>query len=156
GEHHAIQTLRSKLVLKQIVWTPANGQTFDPLSKPDWLSDYRKQQLDVEFERFAGRVEPDEDGRVRLSFDPPLGETDLCRQFFAAWPGLEAKLEGGRLIIKGVSDEESADAAAEDRPDEQASATAANGAGGEASSTAEKAERIENAKTRKSENAKIE
>lgn len=106
GEHHAIQTLRSKLVLKHIVWTPANGQTFDPLSKPDWLSDYRKQQLDVEFERFTGRVEPGEDGRVRISFDAPLGETEPWRQFFAGYPQIEAKFQGRRLIIKGVSEEE--------------------------------------------------
>ncbi len=93
-------------MLKHIVWTPSNGQTFDPLSKPDWLSDYRKQQLDVEFDRFTGRVEPAEDGRVRISFDPPLGETDFWRQFFAGYPRLEAKFQGRRLIIKGVSDEE--------------------------------------------------
>jgi Cft2 family RNA processing exonuclease len=106
GEAHAIQTLRSKLVLKHIVWTPHNGMTFDPLSKPDWLSDYRKQQLDVEFERFTGRVEPAEEGRVRISFDAPLGETEPWRQFFAGYPRLEAKFQGRRLIIKGVSDDE--------------------------------------------------
>jgi uncharacterized protein len=106
GEHHAIQTLRSKLVLKHIVWTPTNGQTFDPLSKPDWLSDYRKQQLDVEFERFTGRVEPAEDGRVQISFDPPLGDTEPWRQFFAGYPKIEAKFQGRRLILKGVSEEE--------------------------------------------------
>src|SRR5207253_2589607 len=106
GEAHAIQTLRSKLVLKHIVWTPHNGLTFDPLSKPDWLSDYRKQQLDVEFERFTGRVEPADEGRVRISFDAPLGDTEPWRQFFAGYPRLEAKFQGRRLIIKGVSDEE--------------------------------------------------
>src|SRR4029079_2659161 len=100
------QTLRSKLVLKHIVWTPSNGQTFDPLSKPDWLSDYRKQQLDIEFERFTGRVDPEEDGRARISFDPPLGHTDFWRQFFSGYPRLEAKFQGRRLIIKGVAEDE--------------------------------------------------
>src|SRR5438876_4602384 len=76
---------------------------------------FRSQQLDVEFERFPGRVEPQEDGRVRISFDPPLGETDLWRQFFAGYPRLEAKFQGRRLIIKGVSDEETAGEAVEDR-----------------------------------------
>jgi Cft2 family RNA processing exonuclease len=156
GEHHAIQTLRSKLVLKQIVWTPSNGQTFDPLSKPDWLSDYRKQQLDIEFERFAGRVEPEKDSRVRISFDPPLGETDLWRQFFAGYPRLEAKFQGRRLIIKGVSDEETLAASAEEMPQKLPAVTGSvNGDDGGSPGTAEEADTMEIAKRRKSEPAKV-
>src|SRR2546421_2011356 len=75
GEPGPIQTLRSKLVLKHVVWTPRNGQTIDPLAKPDWLSDYRKQQLEVEFDRFPGRIEPSPDGRVWISFDARLAES---------------------------------------------------------------------------------
>jgi Cft2 family RNA processing exonuclease len=103
GEPAPIQTLRSKLVLKHVVWTPRNGETFDPLAKPEWLSDYRKQQLEVEFDRFPGRIEPSPDGRVWISFDACLAETEPWRQFLAGYPALEGKFMGRRLLIKGVA-----------------------------------------------------
>jgi hypothetical protein len=106
GEPAAIQTLRSKLVLKQIVFTPRNGQTLDPLSKPDWLSDYRKQQLDVEFDRFDGRLEPSPDGRVWMSFDSALAQTEMWRQFFAGYPQIQARFMGRRLLVKGIAGDE--------------------------------------------------
>jgi Cft2 family RNA processing exonuclease len=114
GEPAPIQTLRSKLVLKHVVWTPRNGQTLDPLTKPEWLSDYRKQQLEVEFDRFPGRIEPSPDGRVWISFDATLAESEPWRQFLAGYPALEGKFMGRRLLIKGVAaDEEEAEGEAE-------------------------------------------
>jgi hypothetical protein len=61
-------------------------------------------------------VDPADEGRVRISFDATLGQTEHWRQFFAGYPRLEAKFQGRRLIIKGVSDEEdaAADGAAAD------------------------------------------
>jgi Cft2 family RNA processing exonuclease len=103
GEPAAIQTLRSKLVMKHIVRTPRNGESFDPLAAPEWLSEYRKHQIDAEFERFAGRIEASPDGRVWISFDPELGESEPWRQFLAGYPQLQARFMGRRLIIKGLA-----------------------------------------------------
>jgi hypothetical protein len=106
GEPVAIQTLRSKLVMKQIVWTPKNGQTIDCLAAPEWLSEYRKHQLDTEFERFEGRIEPSPDGRVWLSFDAALAQSEPWRQFLAGYPKLQARFMGKRLIVRGQAAEE--------------------------------------------------
>jgi Cft2 family RNA processing exonuclease len=106
GEPAPIQTLRSKLVLKHIVFTPRNGQTFDPLSPPEWLSAHRKQQLDTEFVRFPGRIEPSTDGRVWISFDESLAQSEPWRQFLAGYPQLEARFMGRRLLIKGLAGDE--------------------------------------------------
>lgn len=103
GEPTAIQTLRGKLVMKQIVWTPRNGQTIDCLKPPEWLSEYRRHQLDSEFERFAGRIEPSPDGRVWISFDAGLAQSEPWRQFFEGYPQLQARFMGRRLIIRGVA-----------------------------------------------------
>ena len=97
-----LQTAYS-LVLKHVVWTPRNGETFDPLAKPEWLSDYRKQQLEVEFDRFPGRIEPSPDGRVWISFDESLTQSEPWRQFLAGYPHLEARFMGRRLLIKGIA-----------------------------------------------------
>jgi Cft2 family RNA processing exonuclease len=106
GEPAAIQTLRSKLVMKHIVRTPKNGESFDPLSAPEWLSEYRKHQIDAEFERFGGRIEPSPDGRIWISFDPELGESAPWQQFLAGYPQLQARFMGRRLIIKGLAADE--------------------------------------------------
>jgi Cft2 family RNA processing exonuclease len=117
GEPGAIQTLRSKLVLKHIVFTPRNGQTLDPLAPPEWLSAHRKQQLDTEFVRFPGRIEPSSDGRVWISFDESLAQSEPWRQFLAGYPQLEARFMGRRLLIKGIAgDEAESDAGADEEP----------------------------------------
>jgi Zn-dependent metallo-hydrolase RNA specificity domain len=131
GEPGPIQTLRSKLVLKYIVFTPRNGQTLNPLSPPEWLSDHRKQQLDTEFARFPGRIEPSSDGRVWVSFDESLARSEPWRQFLAGYPELEARFMGRRLLIKGVAGDEAESDPCADGEKEEAMAQEEPGDGAE-------------------------
>ena len=59
GEWSAIQALRDKLVMRYVVHTPHNGETLDLSQSPEWISDYRLQQLEDEktaYERVCGSI----------------------------------------------------------------------------------------------------
>ena len=55
-----------------------------------------------------------------------LGDTEPWRQFFAGYPRLEAKFQGRRLIIKGVSDEEEGPAEGNGRTETEPSVSPAS------------------------------
>lgn len=102
GEREAIQALRSKIVDKYIVWVAQNGVEINPLENPQWLSESTAMQLEVENLTFSGTLREFKNGRVEMKFEKDLSETELFKKFFSGFNRVEARIRGGKLIIKAV------------------------------------------------------
>ena len=109
GEWGAIQTLRSKLVLKHIVYSPQNGETIDLSQQPDWISEYTLQKIDAEKLTYYGTVETTEDEIVFRFNDKNLLNSPLWQQFFVGYNDVKAKWMGKWLQIRGLGPGEETD-----------------------------------------------
>jgi Cft2 family RNA processing exonuclease len=102
GEPGPLQSLRHKLMDKHVVFAPLNGDTFDPLAKPEWMTDAKRQFLDVERARFAGEATFDGSG-VTIRFGDDLAASEAWRQFFQGYERVEARFMGRRLLVKPIA-----------------------------------------------------
>ena len=109
GEWGAIQTLRRKLVLKHIVYSPQNGETIDLSQQPDWISEYTLQKIDAEKLTYYGTVETTEDEIVFRFNDKNLLNSPLWQQFFVGYNNVKAKWMGKWLQIRGLGPDEETD-----------------------------------------------
>lgn len=101
GEPRALQTLRQKLIDRHVVFVPMNGDTFDPMATPGWMTDHRRARIDTERDRFIGDVRFDGEG-ITIRFGGDLFRHEAWRQYFQGYDTVEAKFTGKRLLVKPV------------------------------------------------------
>jgi Cft2 family RNA processing exonuclease len=105
GDPGALRALRDKLIGKYVVHVPKNGDTLDPLSAPEWMSEAKRQFLDMEKRRFIGNVTTDEGGTT-IRFGNNLAAHAAWQRDFEGRVQGEGKFSGSRIEIKAVEDED--------------------------------------------------
>ncbi|GIX07731.1 MAG: hypothetical protein KatS3mg115_2134 [Candidatus Poribacteria bacterium] len=105
GEGPALQALRSKLVQKHLVFCPRNGDTFDPLAAPEWMTQAQAANVLERITTYRGDLTTDSEG-VQIRLEPKLLESPLWQQYFLGYERVEAKLERGRLVLRPVAETE--------------------------------------------------
>lgn len=116
GEGAAIQSLRSKLIDKHVVWIARNGQRIDPLSTPNWISERKAEVVAASSERYRGTME-ECGGEIIIRLDARLADSALWQQYYRGYSTVEAKFMGTRLTVKAIPDNVSAPD--EETPDEE-------------------------------------
>lgn len=106
GEREALQSLRTKLLDKYVVWVAQNGAEINPLESPKWLGESTAMQLEVENLIFTGTLQEFKNGRVGLKFEEDLAGTDAFKKFFSGFTRVEGKVRGNKLIVKAVPEED--------------------------------------------------
>ncbi|MDA1193422.1 MAG: MBL fold metallo-hydrolase [Candidatus Poribacteria bacterium] len=99
GEPRALQKLRQKLTDKYLVFVPMNGDTFNPLAKPDWMSDAKGRQLEQQQTEYVGWIVTDATG-VSIRFGNDLMEDETWQRFFQGYEQVEARFDGRRIRLK--------------------------------------------------------
>lgn len=99
GEGGAIPGLRSKLMDKYVVWTPRNGERFDPTTTPNWIGKTKAQVVAATNERWPGKLEVTDD-EIVIRLDRKLVDNSLWQQFYNGFEDVSAKFMGTRLTIK--------------------------------------------------------
>lgn len=102
GEPRALQALREKLLSRYLVYVPLNGDTFDPLATPEWMTEAKRLFLEAEQARFQGTLSFD-GNEITLRFGADLFRHPLWQQVFLGYERVEAKFVGRSLSIKGLS-----------------------------------------------------
>ncbi|HHY46746.1 MAG TPA: MBL fold metallo-hydrolase [Firmicutes bacterium] len=79
GDNAARDNLFSAMKTDRVVWKPKNGDVFDPLSAPAWLTapaapDQRGEPVKVESRKVQGTVECRPDGSVAVVYPPEVKE----------------------------------------------------------------------------------
>lgn len=108
GEPRALQSLREKLLSRHLVYVPMNGDTFDPLATPEWMSEAKRLFLDAEQARFRGTLSFN-GNEIIFRFGSDLFRHPLWQQAFVGYERVEAKFVGKRLAIKVLSPSEQED-----------------------------------------------
>jgi Cft2 family RNA processing exonuclease len=109
GEPRALQALREKLMSRYLVYVPMNGDTFNPLDTPEWMTEGKRLHLTAEQTRFRGDVTFN-GTEITIRFDADLFRHELWQRFFAGYESVEAKFVGRRLSMKVVSPSDADDA----------------------------------------------
>jgi Cft2 family RNA processing exonuclease len=101
GEVGPLKTLREKLIGKYVVRAPMNGETFDPMTTPEWMSSAKREHIDAGREKFIGDVTVTGDG-VEIRFPKEMKDHPVWKMRYADAKTLEVEFEGHRMKIKPV------------------------------------------------------
>lgn len=105
GDPSSIQTLRTKLADKYIVWNPKTGETVMPLGKPEWMTEKLNFVMKGKDIKYKGKMEV-LDKEIVIKIDKSIEDDPLWQQYYANYKELELKWHGTRLLMRGFENSE--------------------------------------------------
>ncbi|MEO2002980.1 MAG: MBL fold metallo-hydrolase [Candidatus Poribacteria bacterium] len=98
GDIGPLKTLREKLISKYLVFAPKNGESFDPMKTPEWMSDAKQEFIEADRERFIGNVTVTGEG-VEVRFPPEMRDHPTWKRRFQDAEELEVTFDGARMRL---------------------------------------------------------
>ena len=103
GEIGPLKTLREKLIGKYVVYAPSNGESFDPMTTPEWMSDAKREYIEADRQKFIGDVTVTDEG-VEVRFPAEMRDHPVWKRRFADADALKVTFDGARMRVKPVVD----------------------------------------------------
>ncbi|MEQ8222557.1 MAG: MBL fold metallo-hydrolase RNA specificity domain-containing protein, partial [Candidatus Eremiobacterota bacterium] len=104
GDPSSIQTLRTKLADKYIVWNPKTGETVMPLGKPEWMTEKLNFVMKGKDIKYKGKMEF-LDKEIVIKIDKSIEDDPLWQQYYANYKEIELKWHGTRLLMRGSGEQ---------------------------------------------------
>ena len=98
GEIGPLKTLRGKLIGKYLVFAPSNGESFDPMKAPEWMSEAKQEFIDADRQKFMGDVKVTGEG-VEIMFPAELRDHPVWKRRYAGEEELEVEFDGARMRV---------------------------------------------------------
>ncbi|MEQ8189012.1 MAG: MBL fold metallo-hydrolase RNA specificity domain-containing protein, partial [Candidatus Eremiobacterota bacterium] len=104
GDPSSVQTLRTKLADKYIVWNPKTGETVMPLGKPEWMTEKLNFVMKGKDIKYKGKMEF-LDKEIVIKIDKSIEDDPLWQQYYANYKEIELKWHGTRLLMRGSGEQ---------------------------------------------------